>query len=87
MSDEAKKEAQDAELNPEEMDKFTGGYICHSSNPNCPWEIISDTDGCVIGRYAAKDEAIRAAQWYTATGKNVSTQELTYYELQKLRNS
>ena len=32
MSEEIKKEMQDAELNPEKLDKVSGGYIIHNDD-------------------------------------------------------
>ena len=33
MSEEIKKEAQDAEINPEDMQKVSGGYVIHNDDP------------------------------------------------------
>ncbi len=33
MSEEIKKEAQDVELNPEDIEKISGGYVINNNDP------------------------------------------------------
>ena len=82
MSEEIKKETQGMELNPEDLENVAGGYIFGQGlDRDYRWEIISDMDGRVVGRYKTKEQAMRAAK-----EMGISTQEITWSELNKLRN-
>ena len=81
MSEEIKKEAQDVELNLEELGEVAGGYIFGGGDDrNRPWEVISDVDGRVIGRFAAKEDAVKFAR-----NLGIEEKELTWEEIIELR--
>lgn len=90
MSEEIKKEAQDTELNLEELGEVAGGYIFGGGTVrDRPWEVISDFDGSVIARFATKEEAVNAAKSYGMNVKQISYSALctlrAYSELNALR--
>ena len=81
MNEEIKKEAQDVELNLEELGEVAGGYIFgRGDDRNRPWEVISDVDGRVIGRFAAKEDAVKFAR-----NLGIEEKELTWEEIIELR--
>ena len=81
MSEEIKKEAQDVELNPEELGAVAGGAIFGGgADRDRPWEVISDVDGRVIGRFATKEEAVEFARML-----GIKEKELTWTEIKELR--
>ncbi len=47
MSEEIKKEVQDAEINPEDMQKVSGGYVIHDDDP-MPFSIFCDKCGAEV---------------------------------------
>ena len=60
MSEEIKKEAQDVELNPEELDQVAGGLIGQGEGGG--FEIVDDSgNGNAIGIYNTLEEATFAA--------------------------
>lgn len=73
MSEEIKKEAQDAELSLKELGEITGGYIfCCNDNGIMQWQLINDSDGSVMARFATRDEAVYAAKMYGIKEKEIS---------------
>ena len=78
MSEEIKKEAQDVELNPEELDKVAGGAIIeeifrHGFLEQKQYSVIDERTGKLVGMTQDKATAIKLAE---ATG--VSTDIVTY---------
>ena len=81
MREEIKKEVQDVELTLEELGEVAGGYIFgRGDDRNRPWEVISDVDGRVIGRFAAKEDAVKFAR-----NLGIEEKELTWEEIIELR--
>ena len=83
MSEEIKKEAQDVELNPEELDKVAGGVIkekiirYENGEQKRYYSVIDERTGKPVGMTQDKATAIKLAE---ATG--VSTDIVTYvYEM------
>ena len=69
MNEEIKKEAQDVELNLEELGEVAGGYIFgRGDDRNRPWEVIN-LDGSVVERFATKEEAINLANIIGLAGR------------------
>ena len=56
MSEESKKEAQDAELNLEELGEVAGGLIVKPGGIY-PYRIVDDTTGEVLGQWWSKKNA------------------------------
>ena len=80
MNEEIKKEAQDIELNLEELGEVAGGYIFgRGDDRNRPWEVIN-LDGSVVERFATKEEAINLANII-----GLGVKELSYKELEEIR--
>ena len=80
MSEEIKKEAQDVELNLEELGEVAGGYIFgRGDDRNRPWEVIN-LDGSVVERFATKEEAVEFARML-----GIKEKELTWAEIKELR--
>ena len=79
MSEEIKKEAQDVELNPEDLDKVAGGAIIEEifRHDICleekQYSVFDERTGKLVGRTLSKATAIELAE---ITG--VSTDIVTY---------
>lgn len=60
MSEEIKKEAQDVELNPEELGGVAGGLIV-DPGVKYDYRIVDDTTGEVLDRWYGTKGAVRSA--------------------------
>ena len=72
-------------LNDDMLDGVSGGVIFNSSgiigaDQNNPWEVLDDTNGNTLGRFANRDDAIAAAG---KLGKN--HMEVNWDQVQQLR--
>ena len=77
MSEEIKKEAQNVELNPEELGGVAGGLIV-DVGALYDYRIVDDTTGEVLDRWWKRSDAERYA-----TEHQVSTEIITLEEYKK----
>ena len=77
MSEEIKKEAQDVELNLEELGEVAGGLIVKPGGIY-PYRIVDDTTGEVLDRWWKRSDAERYA-----TEHQVSREIITLEEYKK----
>ena len=77
MSEEIKKEAQDTELNPEELGGVAGGLIVDPGDI-FDYRIVDDTTGEVLDKWYGTDNAVRSA-----ANHGVSMEIITLEEYKK----
>lgn len=63
-------------VEPEELEKVTGGYIFnvepgYAGVESKRWEVIDDSDGKVLGRYATKKEALKMSKIKGQSSKEI----------------
>ena len=74
MSEEIKIEAQDTELNPEELGGVAGGLIVDAGN-FFDYRIVDDTTGEVLGRWWSKKDAERYAADHHVSREIITLEE------------
>jgi len=74
MSEEIKKEAQDTELNPEELGGVAGGLIVDPGNLY-DYRIVDDTTGEVLDRRWRTKDAVRSAADHRVSGEIITLEE------------
>ncbi len=71
------------ELNPEESEKVSGGYVYQTfSTPYTNYKVIDDKDGKVLGRYNTMSKAKEMAR-----RKGQDDTEISYAALSDLRTN
>ncbi len=83
--DKTMNEEKNFEVNDEMLEGASGGVIFDASqvtgsDPNNPWEVLDDTNGSVLGRFATKTDA---AKFAAQNGKNHMT--VSWDQVQELR--
>ena len=69
-------------LNTDELKEVSGGTIfAHGADKEYPWEIISDFNGNVLGKYRTREDAEEAAK-----KMGVSTRLVNYDYIKHLRD-
>ncbi len=72
MSKENKKE-----LNENQLDNVSGGYIIHNPSPyGFDWQVIDDNTGYAVGRYNTKEEALKMAEKKLQSSKELTPEEI-----------
>ncbi|MBQ2492844.1 MAG: hypothetical protein II527_05885, partial [Bacteroidales bacterium] len=74
MSEEIKKEAQDVELNPEELGGVAGGLIVDPGN-FFNYMIVDDTTGEVIDKRWYSKDAVRSADNHGVSREIITLEE------------
>ena len=74
MSEEIKKEAQDTELNPEELGGVAGGLIVDPGN-FFDYMIVDDTTGEVLDKSWYGKDAVRAADDHGVSREIITLEE------------
>ena len=74
MSEEIKKEAQDVELNPEELGGVAGGLIV-DVGAAYDYRIVDDTTGEVLGKWWSKKNAEEYAHNHAVSREIITPEE------------
>ena len=74
MSEEIKKEAQDVELNPEELGGVAGGLIV-DPGVKYDYRIVDDTTGEVLDRWYGTKDAVRSAANHGVSREIITLEE------------
>ena len=76
-------------LNDEQLKEVKGGAILFIGRWDTPaWDIIDDQTGDVVGHVDGKDYMSSLSQaWRAARSCGVSTDQLTWKEVEQLRNN
>ena len=74
MSEEIKKEVQDAELNLEELGEVAGGLIVDPGNI-FDYRIVDDTTGEVLDKWYGTDNAVRSADDHGVSREIITLEE------------
>ena len=74
MSEEIKIEAQDTELNPEELGGVAGGLIVDAGN-FFDYRIVDDTTGEVLDKWYGTQNAVRSAADHGVSREIITLEE------------
>ena len=74
MSEDIKKEAQDVELNPEELGGVAGGLIV-DVGAKYDYRIVDDTTGEVLDRWYGTKDAVRSAADHGVSREIITLEE------------
>ena len=74
MSEEIKKEAQDVEINPEELGGVAGGLIV-DVGALYDYRIVDDTTGEVLDKWYGTDNAVRSADDHGVSREIITLEE------------